>query len=232
MKNNLSIIIPTLNERGNIETLVAAFEKTLGTIDWQVIFVDDNSSDGTAELVDAIGQNNPRVRCIKRATLRGLSSACIDGAIASEGRYVAIMDADLQHDPQSLNEMLNIFENQEMDLVIGSRYISGGEFFGWSKLRLAMSYLATFLAQRALKARVKDPLSGFFMFRRLFFETNKLKLSAKGSKILMDLLMSAGKQVRFKEIPITFKPRFKGHSKHSWSLVWANCQVVIQKIRI
>ena len=224
----VSVVIPTLNERGNIEPLVAALENALSGIDWEAVFVDDNSSDGTAGAIEEIGRNNPRVHCLKRPGRLGLSSACMDGIGASQGTYAAVMDADLQHDPAALNEMLDILRTQEVDIAIGSRYVQGGSVHGWPKLRLGMSYVATFWAQIVLGFQVKDPLSGFFMVRRSFFETVKAKLSTEGSKILMDIVLSSEGAV-IKEIPICFKPRFKGHSKHNWRLVWQNCTIAIDK---
>ena len=117
----LSIIIPTLNERDNIEPLVALLISTLPNIAWEAIIVDDDSTDGTSDRVRALARSNPRIRCLQRIGRRGLVTACIEGVLASASPYVAVMDADLQHDERLLPRMLQVLEGGSVDLVVGSR---------------------------------------------------------------------------------------------------------------
>src|SRR6516162_5430275 len=128
----LSIIIPTLNERENVEPLLASLAAALPYTAWEAIFVDDDSQDGTAEYVRDLARRNPRVRCLQRIGRRGLATACIEGVLASASPYVAVIDADLQHDERLLPQMLTALDSDAADLVIGSRYVPGGGFGDWS----------------------------------------------------------------------------------------------------
>ena len=121
--SELTIIVPTYNERENVETLIDRLDAVLAGISWEVLFVDDDSPDGTAALIKEIGTRDPRVRCLLRIGRRGLSSACIDGMLTAESLYIAVMDADLQHDEAILPEMLTALKADSKEIVIGSRYI-------------------------------------------------------------------------------------------------------------
>lgn len=209
----LSIIIPTLNERDNIAPLLQLLGAALPAVPWEVIFVDDDSPDGTADCIRAVARRNPRVRCLQRIGRRGLSSACIEGVLASAAPYVAIMDADLQHDERLLPQMLAMLESGEADLVIGSRYVGGGGIGAWDRGRARTSRFATWLAMLVCKADVADPMSGFFMVRREVFERALRRLSGQGFKLLLDLLASSPDPVRVAEMPYVFRPRRHGESK-------------------
>jgi len=166
MVPELTIVVPTFNERMNVPILVERLAAALSAMEWEVIFVDDNSPDGTFAAVRAIGTRDPRVRCIRRIGRRGLAGACIEGALASQARYVAIMDADLQHDEALLSRMVALLETGETDLVIGSRYLAGAGVSGLSDSRLYASHFAGWLTRHVLHTDVTDPTSGFFMMRR------------------------------------------------------------------
>src|SRR5262245_24347335 len=139
----LTIIIPTPNERDNIEPLVGLLMSTLREIAWEAIFVDDDSRDGTSERVRAIARSNSRIRCLQRIGRRGLATACIEGVLASASPYIAVMDADLQHDERLLPQMLKQLESGQSDLVVGSRYLAGGGVGDWDRSRARFSRLAT-----------------------------------------------------------------------------------------
>ena len=126
MAVELSVIVPTLNERGNVGLLVDKLHQVLAGIEWEVIFVDDDSTDGTLDTLKDLARADPRVRFLHRIGRRGLSSACLEGMAASASPYIAVMDADLQHDETLLPRMLDSLRADEADLVIGSRYIEGG----------------------------------------------------------------------------------------------------------
>ena len=142
---DLTIVVPTLNERENLEPLLAQVTAALGEVAWQVIFVDDDSADGTADRARTLAQRDARVRCLQRIGRRGLSTACIEGVLASASPYVAVMDGDLQHDERLLPKMLDMLRRNGVDLVIGSRYVAGGTIGeGFSNRRAYASGFATF----------------------------------------------------------------------------------------
>jgi dolichol-phosphate mannosyltransferase len=209
----LSVIVPTFNERDNVTTLFRRLEAALSGVAFEVIFVDDNSPDGTWHLVRSLARQDPRVRCIRRIGRRGLSGACIEGILASSAPCAAVIDADLQHDETQLPKMLALLQGGEADLVIGSRYVEGGSADSFNKQRAGASALATEVAKRVLRVKVADPMSGFFMIRRDRFEQLAPQLSTQGFKILLDVVATARGDLRVKEIPYTFGSRLHGESK-------------------
>jgi dolichol-phosphate mannosyltransferase len=209
----LSVIVPTFNESGNVEVLVQRLGVALAGITWEVIFVDDNSPDGTADTVRALSRQDPRVRCIRRIGRRGLSGACIEGMLASSAPCAAVIDGDLQHDETQLPKMLGLIESGAAELVIGSRYIDGGSADSFNTQRLGASKFATAVAQRVLRVKIADPMSGFFMIRRDRFERLAPQLSIQGFKILLDVVATARGDLRVVEVPYTFGSRLHGESK-------------------
>src|SRR6185295_496346 len=173
----LSVIVPTFNERDNVEALLLGLEAVLASRAWEAVFVDDDSPDGTAELVRSLARERPHVRCVQRLGRRGLSSAVIEGFLASSSPYLAVIDGDLQHDERLLPAMLELLETDAADVVVGSRYTAGGSVGHWDQRRAAMSHLATRLSRLVLPATLDDPMSGFFMLRRATFESVMRQLS-------------------------------------------------------
>ena len=209
----LSVIVPTFNERDNVVTLFRRIDAALPGINWEAIFVDDNSPDGTWDVVRQLSQDDPRARCVRRIGRRGLSGACIEGILASSAPCVAVIDADLQHDETQLGKMLGLIERDEAELVVGSRYIEGGSADSFNRQRAGASQFATAVAKRALGVEIADPMSGFFMIRRDRFEQLAPQLSIQGFKILLDVVATAGGKLRTVEIPYTFSSRLHGESK-------------------
>jgi dolichol-phosphate mannosyltransferase len=209
----LSVVIPTFNERDNVTTLFRRLEKTLAGIPFEAVFVDDNSPDGTWQVLRELSREDRRVRCIRRIGRRGLSGACIEGILASSAPCAAVIDADLQHDETQLPKMLGLLQSGEFDLVVGSRYIEGGSAESFNKQRAGASVLATEVAKRVLQVEIADPMSGFFMIRRDRFEELAPQLSTQGFKILLDVVATAHGTLRTKEIPYTFGSRLHGESK-------------------
>lgn len=210
----LAIIVPTLNECGNLLPLIERLERALGGIRWEVIFVDDDSRDGSIDLLRDLQQRMPHVRVIRRIGRRGLASACIEGMLASAAPYLAVMDADLQHDEMILPEMMRWLKQSDLDIVIGSRFMSGGRAdLGLSQRRLWLSRLGSSLSRMISGASLSDPMSGFFMLRRGFLEETVRSLSGHGFKILLDLFASSPRKVRFAEVPYAFRERHAGESK-------------------
>jgi dolichol-phosphate mannosyltransferase len=209
----LSVVVPTFNERDNVGVLYRKLEAALKGIAWEVIFVDDNSPDGTSDVVRALAAQDPRVRCIRRIGRRGLSGACIEGILASSAPFAAVMDADLQHDEAQLPRMLELLRNGEAELVVGSRYVEGGSAASFNRQRAGASAFATEVAKRVLGVGIADPMSGFFMIRRDRFEQLAPELSTQGFKILLDIVATAHGELRTVEIPFTFGSRLHGESK-------------------
>src|SRR6267154_723091 len=209
----LSVVVPTFNERDNVIVLYRRLVATLKDIPWEVVFVDDNSPDGTWEVVRGLARQDSRVRCIRRIGRRGLSGACIEGILASSAPCAAVIDADLQHDETQLPKMLALLTGGEFDLVVGSRYIEGGSADSFNKQRAGASQLATEVAKRVLRVEIADPMSGFFMIRRDRFEQLAPQLSTQGFKILLDIVATARGSLRIKEIPYAFGSRLHGESK-------------------
>ncbi len=208
----LSVVIPTFKERGNIAPLLERLNVALQGIAWEAIFVDDDSPDGTAEFVKSVAAKDLRIRCLRRITRRGLAGACIEGILSSAAPYVAVMDADLQHDENLLPRMLQKLRGGD-DLVVGSRYIEGKATAGFSSGRDAISRVATSLAQRLTGVTLTDPMSGFFMLRRAIFDPLAAELSPHGFKILLDIVITARGRFRLSEEPFVFAERLTGKSK-------------------
>ncbi len=210
----LSVIVPCYNERPNVAPMIAKLDAALRGIDWEVIYVDDNSPDGTAAEVRRIARLDPRVRCIRRVGRRGLASAVIEGALSSSASYVAVIDGDLQHDETRLPVMLAELRSGRYDLAIASRHVEGGNNDGLAgRWRHALSDGGTWLAQKTLPVKLTDPMSGFFMLRRTMFEQLAPQLTGQGFKILLDLVLSAPTPLRVKEVPAEFHERVAGESK-------------------
>ena len=210
----LTVVLPTYNERANVPLIVAALHKALAGVAFEVVFVDDNSPDGTAAAAREIAATDPRVRVIRRVGRRGLAGACIEGMLSSSAPFVAVMDADLQHDETLLPKMLAALKTGDVDLAVASRKAEGGAIGeGLSKIRAAGSNLANALAQKLLKVTLSDPMSGFFMLRRPIVDELAPKLSAQGFKILLDIVASGEGRLRIVEFPFVFRERREGESK-------------------
>jgi dolichol-phosphate mannosyltransferase len=216
----LSVVVPTFNESANVHELLERLQSVLGETGWEVVFVDDDSPDDTAALVRSIARSDPRVRCVQRIGRRGLSSACIEGMLASAAPYVAVMDADLQHDETILPAMLELLRADRADLVVGTRYAQGGSTGDWDSHRAGMSRLATRASRLIVRQAVSDPMSGYFMLRREVLDASVRRLSALGFKILLDILASAPSTLRVAEVPFTFRQRHGGESKLDELVIW------------
>jgi dolichol-phosphate mannosyltransferase len=226
----LTVVIPTLNERNNVGPLVELLDTVLDTISWEVIFVDDDSPDGTADWIREISRRDRRVRCLQRIGRRGLTTACIEGALATSAPYVAIMDADMQHDEKLLPQMLAILKSEPVDLVVGSRHVAGGGIGEWNAGRAKMSAIAARLSRIICKAEIADPMSGFFMLRREVLEAVLRRLSGQGFKILLDILASSPWPLRFRELPYEFRERRHGESKLDTRVAWEYMMLIADKL--
>jgi dolichol-phosphate mannosyltransferase len=210
----LAVVVPTFNERANVPELVARLDRALAGRGWEVLFVDDDSPDGTADAARELARRDARVRVIQRIGRRGLSSACVEGMCATAAPVVAVIDGDLQHDETLLPAMLDrLLVDATLDVVIGSRFVDGGGTGEWDRDRVAKSALATRLSRRVLKADLSDPMSGFFAIRTAIVRSLAPDLSAIGFKILLDLMTTSTRPLTFAELPYTFRVRTAGESK-------------------
>ena len=208
-----AVVVPTFNEAANIEPLLDALASALAGIDYEVVFVDDDSEDNTAGLVRSIAQTHPRVRIVHRIHRRGLSSATVEGMLATSAPYLAVMDADFQHDETLLPKMLHLLKTQNLDLVVGSRNIHGGGMGDFAAIRVTLSNLGRWLSSLACHTTLSDPMSGFFALSRAYLDEVVRSLSGRGFKILLDLVASSRRPVRIAEIGYVFRRRIRGESK-------------------
>lgn len=216
----LAVIVPSFNERDNVGLLYTKVAAALEGVPFEFIVVDDDSPDGTADVVKAMARHHPNVRCVHRIGRRGLSSAVMEGIASSAAPYFAVVDADLQHDEAVLPQMYARAVAGD-DIVVGTRY--GGEGSvgsGLSSRREAGSRLATRLSSLLTGTRLSDPMSGFFLMRREVFDEIAPTLSRDGFKILLDIIVSAtrfrsraDRPLRISEVPYEFRARHAGESK-------------------
>jgi dolichol-phosphate mannosyltransferase len=225
----LSVVVPTFNERGNIIELLARLRECLAGAAWEVVFVDDDSPDGTADLVRELAAHDGRIRCIQRIGRRGLSSACVEGMLSSSAPYLAVIDADLQHDERLLPRMLEALKSEPIDIVIGSRYADGGDVGDWNRGRARLSRLATRLSRRLVPAELTDPMSGFFMMHRTVLTGAVRTLSNVGFKILTDLFASNPQPLKFRELSYSFGVRHSGESKFDSASAWDYLMLLLDK---
>ena len=210
----LSVVVPTFNEKDNIAPMVASLERVLGALNWEVIFVDDGSPDGTAATVREIARHDRRVRLISRHNRRGLASAVVEGGLAATGEVIAVMDGDLQHDESVLPELYRRVASGEADVASASRFIEDHAREGLgSDQRLALSNRGIGLANKFFGLELTDPLTGFFAVRRSSLEETVPRLSGLGFKILLDLITSMSPAPKVSEVPFRFRQRVAGESK-------------------
>ncbi|MGD0025557.1 MAG: glycosyltransferase family 2 protein, partial [Xanthobacteraceae bacterium] len=224
-----SIIVPTFNERDNVTNLIAGVSEALPGISWEIIFVDDSSPDGTASFVREIARADPRVRCLHRFGRRGLSSACVEGIMSTASPIVAVMDADGQHDERALRRMFQLLAATDADIVVGSRYVEGGGVSDWNRSRVAMSRIATHIANWFTGATLSDPMSGFFMMRRDAFLASLPRLSSIGFKILLDIFASSDRALKIVDVPYQFHSRQRGQSKLDSLVLWEFFLLLLDK---
>lgn len=216
----LALVIPTLCEAGNIGRLLGQVRAVLDPLGgrYEILVVDDDSDDGTGDVVSAVAQEDPRVHLIVRKGERGLSGAVLDGWRHTDADILGVMDADLQHPPELLPKLFAaIVEGR--DLAIGSRYTPGGELGGWNPLRKFLSAAAvwaTWPLQRR-RVRAKDPMSGYFMVRRASVE--QIAFQRTGFKLLLEILVR-GRLGSVEEVPFAFGRRYRGASKANFKVAW------------
>lgn len=214
MTLRLAIVLPTLDERDNLAPLIERIETALGADEWEAIVVDDDSGDGTADEARRLALADPRVRVIQRIGRRGLASAAIEGMCATAAPFVAVMDADHQHDPALLPAMLAAVEGGECEVAVASRFVPGGSAEGLATARREQgSRFANRIARRMAGVELSDPMSGYFLLPSATARRLAPRLSGIGFKILLDLLASAPAPLTVREFPLRFGERRSGTSK-------------------
>jgi dolichol-phosphate mannosyltransferase len=210
MKDSISLIIPTYNEKDNIKPLIERIGKALSGYNYEVVIVDDNSKDGTIDIANSLAAQYP-LKILVRRNEKGLSTAVIHGIKNSTGKYVLVMDADLQHPPEILPSLVKAVEDGA-DMAFASRYVPGGGCPQWGLVRRIISKGATKISHILLPAsrRVNDPMSGFFIFKREGMDPDKLK--PIGYKIALEILL-LGRFDKVAEVPFLFEERTAGQSK-------------------
>ena len=214
-----SLIIPTYNEHKNIIPLIFKIRDALNSQPYEIIIIDDNSPDGTWQLVEEMTVQDSRVRLIKRFGERGLSSSVLKGFEQARGHMLAVMDADFSHDVEVLPRMLQLMHTDSLDCIIASRYIKGAEIQNWPLSRKLYSFLATRFASAIVGVRVSDPLSGFFCISKVFYDQCRSQLKPRGYKILLELL-AKGQPKKLLELPYVFQNRRAGKSKLSLGVIF------------
>ena len=226
----LSLVIPTFNERSNIAPLTAAVTRALEGVSWEIVFVDDDSPDGTCEEIAAVARQGAPIRSIRRVGRRGLASAVVEGAMSARGEIIGVMDADMQHDESLLPRMLAALKAPGVDLVVGSRHVEGGGLGDWSAGRRAMSAFATWSSRLLIGDSVSDPMSGFFMTRRSVFDASIYDLTQQGYKILLDILTSSPRPLKVVELPYVFRDRLSGESKVDATIIMEYAFLLVDKL--
>lgn len=226
----LSLVIPTFNERSNIAPLTAAVTRALEGVSWEIVFVDDDSPDGTCEEIAAVARQGAPIRSIRRVGRRGLASAVVEGAMSARGEIIGVMDADMQHDESLLPRMLAALKVPGVDLVVGSRHVEGGGLGDWSAGRRAMSAFATWSSRLLIGDSVSDPMSGFFMTRRSVFDASIYDLTQQGYKILLDILTSSPRPLKVVELPYVFRDRLSGESKVDATIIMEYAFLLVDKL--
>ena len=218
----VSIIVPTYNESQNIVGILKSIRESIPKgIFTETIVVDDNSPDGTGKIVEdyissikKIAENT--IDVIHRKAKNGLASAILKGIQNAKGETIVVMDSDFSHPPQIIPKMIEAFKQYQCDLVVASRYITGGNIQGWTTKRKLMSKIATVIAKKGLGIKIKDPMSGFFAFKKNIIK--ELNFDALGYKFLLEILVKT-KGINVKEIPYCFENRKFGSSKVDSSTV-------------
>jgi len=213
----VTIVSPTYNEAESVPRLVHEVGTVLSGIEYELLIADDDSPDRTWAVAQELATQNPRIRVLRRTTDRGLSPAVIEGFLSSSSDYVGVIDADLQHDPAILPQMIAALD-AGAEIAVGSRYVEGGGTGTWNAARRFQSWVATKLAQTFLGVELTDPMSGYFVLRRGDFNRIHKQLDSGGFKILLEIIARLAPS-RLEEVPYTFRERVAGQSKLSSRVV-------------
>jgi dolichol-phosphate mannosyltransferase len=210
--------------------LIERLSAALAGLDWELIFVDDDSPDGTSDVVRAYAAQDRRIRLIQRIGRRGLSTACIEGILATSANYVAVIDADLQHDETILPRMLNKLRCEGLDLVVATRSADGGSMGDFASQRVLLSRIGRVISRAVCRCELTDPMSGFFLMQRSFFLEVVHDLHDGGFKLLVDMLATSKRPLRLGEVGYVFRKRMHGESKLDASVATEYLFLVLEKL--
>ena len=219
--NGLSIVIPALQEQKNLSKLIPKIYKLVKVKNFEVIVVDDNSKDGTENYIREFKKSKKKVnlKCLVRKNLRSdLSKSCVKGFEKSKYNYILVMDGDGQHDPKYINKLYKIIISQEYDVVVGVRDLFSSKQNKLSFLRINMSRIITLIVNFLFGFKTSDPMSGFFIFKKNIYNSNKRLLFKKGYKILFDLI-TVNQKLKIYDLKINFLIRKSGFSKLNFKIV-------------
>ena len=223
-----SIVIPVYNESKNLPLLISQIYKVLKKHTFELIIIDDNSSDGTFDVLNKIKKKN--FRFFIRKKRRDLSRSCVLGFDKSKYKNILVMDGDLQHQPKDIKKLLKIFQLKKAHIVIGSRELFTRKKHNLSFMRLSASRILIFIVNILLGNKTSDPMSGFFIFKKEIFIRNKYKLFNKGYKILMDLIYLDEKYQKIYDVKINFANRKKGESKMNMKILLSLIYMIFYKL--
>ena len=230
---NLSIIIPIYKESRNIQNLSKDITDNIDIKNYEILFIDDNSNDGTEEILKKLNEGNRNIKYIIRKERKiDLSKSCILGFDNSMFDNILVMDGDLQHNPSNINKLIEVYVAENADIVVGSRNLFHKKNEGLGFIRLASSKFLILLISLLLNKKTDDPMSGFFIFKKKIYELNKNKLYAKGYKILFDLIYVSNEKLKIIDVDINFRKRTEGSSKMGFKIIFILILVIIKKIFI
>ncbi len=228
---NLSIVIPILRESQNINRLIENITKSINIINYEILFVDDNSNDGTEEILKDLNRKNKKIKfIIRKEKTHDLSKSCILGFENSLHNNILVMDGDLQHDPQDINTLVDVYHTNKSDIVVGSRNLFQRKNEGLSLIRLKASQIIILITSMLLGKKTNDPMSGFFIFRKDIYEKNKKNMFLKGYKILLDLIYSSNDKLKIVDVDINLRRRSVGSSKMSFKIIYLIVTIIIRKL--
>ncbi len=228
--SRISIIAPTYNESGNVIPFIERTKVALRDKDWEIIFVDDNSADGTAQKIFDYAADDPRIRIITRLKDRGLAKSSIQGMLSAKGGLLCVMDVDGQHDPEVVKDLVDRLYQDDLHIVSASRRLGDErQSDALSPLRNTLSKVGNWLSSFVLGRRLVDPLTGFFVIRREVFLRLAPELGDAGFKLLLDILY-AHKELRHAEVPFDFQARLSGESKLDSYVIWKFVTFLLSKM--
>ena len=230
---NLSIIIPIYKESRNIKKLAKDITNYIDIKNYEILFIDDNSNDGTEEILKNLCEDNRNIKYIIRKERKiDLSKSCILGFENSLFDNILVMDGDLQHDPSNINKLIEVHVAENADIVVGSRNLFNKKNEGLGLIRLTSSKFLILLISLLLNKKTDDPMSGFFIFKKKIYELNKNKLFAKGYKILFDLIYASSEKLKIIDVDINFRKRSEGNSKMGFKVIFILILIITKKIFI
>ena len=228
--DKFTIVIPVYNEAKNLRILIPKIYRELRNMEFELIIVDDNSNDGTPEVLKKFKKKN--FQHIIRKKERDLSKSCIDGFKKARFKKIIVMDGDLQHKPSDIKKILNAFSKGNPDFVVGTRNLFKNKNHNLNFLRLFASRMLILIVNFLLGGKTSDPMSGFFMFKKEVFSKSQDRLIKKGYKILLDLIYIQNQNVKVIDVDIGFDSRIKGKSKMSLKIVINLLSMILKKFII